>query len=205
MYVFVLSFLFLAFCGWDNPSSLDLIIAPGCSVTAWARMSQFFKIKKKTPEIGLSSHGGESDRDREETAQPVSIEGAMNLEASLQQPVEDSKIIREYSMLREQIRSHAISFYHRNNLEESRADIETLVREQIKEITREDATTITNMLLGSKSRATGLRILLARILIKDISFFGDTQNTLLSPAAVALMSLFESRKFNHPSQECKIL
>ena len=187
----------------ENPSLPYLILSPGSSVTACARMSRVFKTKKTKPQIGLGSHDEQLDRER--AVQLVSIEGAMNLEASLQQLVEDSKIIREFSMLREQIRSHVISFFGGNNLEEGRAEIDTLVREQIKEVTRENATTFTNMLLNSKSRATGLRILLAKTLIEDIGFFGDPQRTLLSPAAVALMSLFESKKFHHMSPECKVL
>lgn len=157
------------------------------------------KLKRDMPATRPMSPKDSSRPER--TGPPVSDEGAMNLEAHLQQPVEDGTVMRELITLRSHIEAHTTTFYHRKNVAVNRAELDKHIQDKILKNATGDATAITNILIEPRSRVTGIRIIIARILFASIDFFGDPQQTLLSPDAVSLMSAFRLKERSDESQE----
>ena len=137
----------------------------------------------------------------------VSFESALNLEAHLQQPVEDGKVKTELTILQNYIDAHTttMSFYLKDQCPVNVAELRKHVKDKVLRNTTEDAAALTSILLEQQSRATGIRIVIARILLDNIDFFGDPQQTLLSPAAISLMSTFKLKECPDESQESKDL
>lgn len=137
--------------------------------------------------------------DLKRTEQLVSVESAMNLEAHFQQPIEDSKVMKDLITLRSYIASHTTTHYHENDVVVDRAELEKHIEDMTPKNTT-DTTALTNILLESRSRQAGIRIIIARTLFASIDFFGDPRKTLLSPAAVSLMSEFRLKGVSQESE-----
>ena len=170
-----------------------------CNYATEARRPFLAKLESYTPETRPMLPKASSNP--EKTGQLVSVEGAMNLEAYLQQPVEDGIIMKYLVTLRIHIESHTMDFYHRDVVPVNGAELGKNIEERILTNTTEDAAALASILLEPRSRATGIRCVIARILFASIDFFGDPQQTLLSPTAVSLMSSFRSKKNSDESQE----
>ena len=129
----------------------------------------------------------------------------MTVEVHLPQPVEDSTIVKELITLRSHIEAHTTSFYRKDHVAVSGAELKAHLGECVLKNTAENAngnaTALASILLESRSRTTGIRIVIARILFATIDFFGDPQQTLLSPAAISLMAAFRSKEYPDESQE----
>jgi hypothetical protein len=159
--------------------------------------------KKNTPKNGPSSPQNASISNGEGSF--VSREAAMTVEVHLPQPVEDSTIVKELITLRSHIEAHTTSFYRKDHVAVSGAELKAHLGECVLKNTAENAngnaTALASILLESRSRTTGIRIVIARILFATIDFFGDPQQTLLSPAAISLMAAFRSKEYPDESQE----
>ena len=127
----------------------------------------------------------------------------MNLEARLQQPIEDDVIINEMIQLQTRIESHTNNFYHKDDVRVNHAELQTCIEDRVLPKTPEKVLELSNLLLESKSRAVGIRIAISRILFASIDFFGDCRHTLLLPDAVSLISASESKGGSDEAQECE--
>ena len=134
----------------------------------------------------------------------MSLESATNLEAHLQQPLEDDKIINELIMLQTRIENHTATFYHKDDVNVSKSDLDKHTAKKSIPDAKNDATALLSLLVEPSSRATAIRIILARKIFSSIDFSGDSEQTLLPPAAVSLMSAFSISKDSDSYRECKL-
>lgn len=162
-------------------------------------MPVFDKFKKNTPTTRPMSPRRSPGPDS--AGQLVTSEAAMKLEAHLQQPVEDSTILKDLITLRSHIEAHTTSFYHKDHVAVNGTELKRHLDDKIPKSAAGNATALASILLEPRSRATGIRVVIARILFACIDFCGDPQQTLLSPAAVSLVSAFRPKERSEESQE----
>ncbi len=158
--------------------------------------------RKDRTENGTTSSKG--SRDFEKRAKGVSVEGTMSLEAHLQQPVEDSTVMKDLVALRSHIEAHTMTFYNTEEVTVDRAELEKCLEDVVLTKTTEKAAELTSILLEPMLRAEAIRSVIAQILFASIDFFGDAQQTLLPPTAVGLMSTWKlSERSDDESRECE--
>ena len=146
---------------------------------------------------------GRDGSDQESKPQRVSLESAMNLEAYLQQPMEDDIIVKELIQLETRIESYSNDYHHKNEVKTRTAELRASVEIAIAHRAPEKVDEFVSLLIEPRSRAAGIRIMVGRILFERIRFCGDHRNTLLPPAVISLTSAFKFKAHPEEAQECE--
>ena len=131
----------------------------------------------------------------------ISSEGSLDLEAHLQQPIEDATIMRDLRTLRAYIEIHVDKFYHSEALNVTVDDLIIDISERPFNNSEDVAVKLASLLVEPEFRGAGIRTLIARTIFASISFLGNHHDTVLCPEAVKLVSTFEKQDWPEEWQE----
>lgn len=120
------------------------------------------------------------------------------VENSLPQPVEDNAIAGEMSMLRDKIKSHIQSYYHKARIDDSRLDQTMLSR--LMDGTPIPASKLASLLVNPGTRAVALRFCVSWTITSRFGLGSNNRSTFLPPE---IEGCLRSTSVMADDQDCK--
>ena len=130
--------------------------------------------------------------------------GSKEFELYIPQALEDDQIVQKLTKLRQQIEQHASEdFYHLSGIETSTEKVTDRVEGGALGCSTEKAKEIASLIRVPESRATGMRVIIAVVLLDSIDLSGDSRHTLLPQDEFVLMNKYKQLEWPQEMEEGK--